>query len=55
MAVLRESTGPVHVSRLEAAWPDAVQRQRCLAALVADGLAEVHVTDRYQLPVSPST
>jgi len=39
MAVLRESDGPVHLSRLEAAWPDSAQRARCLAGLVEDGLA----------------
>jgi A/G-specific adenine glycosylase len=54
MAVLRDSTRPVPPSRLEAVWPDADQRRRCLAALVADGLAELHVTGRYQLPGSPS-
>ncbi|MCH1866127.1 A/G-specific adenine glycosylase [Nocardioides sp. CFH 31398] len=39
MAVLRDADGPVHVSSLGAVWPDAVQRERCLEGLVADGLA----------------
>jgi A/G-specific adenine glycosylase len=40
MAVLRDSDLPVHTSTLEAAWPDAEQRDRCLDSLVQDGLAE---------------
>ncbi len=39
LAVLREAEGPVHVSRLEAAWAAAPQRERCLDSLVTDGLA----------------
>jgi A/G-specific adenine glycosylase len=39
MAVLRESDGPVHDSRLDAVWADSVQRTRCLAGLIEDGLA----------------
>ncbi|WP_299056503.1 A/G-specific adenine glycosylase [uncultured Nocardioides sp.] len=39
MAVLRDADGPVHLSALEAAWPESVQRERCLEGLVADGLA----------------
>ncbi|WP_307816505.1 A/G-specific adenine glycosylase [Nocardioides limicola] len=38
MAVLREAEGPVHLSRLEAVWSDAAQRDRCLSSLLADGL-----------------
>jgi A/G-specific adenine glycosylase len=38
LAVLRDSPGPVALSAVEAAWPDADQRERALAALVADGL-----------------
>jgi A/G-specific adenine glycosylase len=38
MAVLRESDGPVHRSSLDAAWPDAEQRERCLSSLAQDGL-----------------
>lgn len=38
LSVLREEHGPVHRSRLEAAWQPADQRERCLASLRADGL-----------------
>ena len=48
LAVLREG-GPVEEVTLEAAWPDAGQRQRALAGLLADGL--VHRRGRrYGLP-----
>ena len=50
LAVVRESTGPVHRSRLDATWPDADQRARCLAALVADGLLEAAGAQSYMLP-----
>ena len=40
MAALRESAAPVPCSELELVWEDPVQRERCLDALVADGLAE---------------
>ena len=39
LAVLRDAEGPVHRSRLEAVWAEQEQRDRCLAALVTDGLA----------------
>ncbi len=38
LAVLRDSEGSVHRSRLDLAWSEEVQRERCLAGLVADGL-----------------
>ncbi|HEX5089877.1 MAG TPA: A/G-specific adenine glycosylase [Nocardioides sp.] len=39
LAVVRDSQEPVHVSRLEAAWPgDPAQRARALESLVRDGL-----------------
>ena len=38
LAVLRDSDGPVHRSRLDAAWSEETQRIRCLASLVEDGL-----------------
>ena len=50
MAVLRESDAPVHRSRLEAVWADDAQRDRCLAGLVADGLAVEVVPGAYALP-----
>jgi A/G-specific adenine glycosylase len=40
LAAVRDSSGPVHRSHLDATWPDAGQRARCLASLVADGLLE---------------
>ncbi|WP_028638787.1 adenine glycosylase [Nocardioides sp. URHA0032] len=50
LAVLRDSAGPVHRSRLDAAWTEEAQRVRCLASLVEDGLV-VHVgPDTYALP-----
>ena len=51
MAVLRETDGPVHASRLDAAWPqDGVQRSRCLDALVADGLVRRTGASSWALP-----
>jgi len=50
LAVLRDSDGPVPAARLDAAWPDAGQRARSLASLVADGLAEPLPGGSYALP-----
>jgi A/G-specific adenine glycosylase len=50
LGTVRDADGPVHVSRLEAAWPDALQRERCLAALVADGLLAPAGGTAYALP-----
>lgn len=50
MAVLREALGAVHVSALEAAWGPTEQRERCLAGLVADGLAVQVGPETYALP-----
>jgi len=50
LAVLRDADEPVPAARLDAAWPDAPQRTRALASLVADGLAEPLPGDRYALP-----
>jgi A/G-specific adenine glycosylase len=47
--VLRASAGPVERARLDLVWPDAVQRERALGGLVADGLVH-HDGDRYALP-----
>lgn len=42
LKVLREASPlPVLLDRVIAVWPDAVQRERAIASLVADGLAEV--------------
>ena len=50
LAVLREDDGPVHRSRLEAVWQRGDQLDRCLAALLADGLLEAVGGDSYGLP-----
>ena len=50
MAVLRESEGPVPVSAVEASWPDAGQRDRALAALLAEGLVRHASRGRLALP-----
>jgi A/G-specific adenine glycosylase len=46
---LRAADGAVASVRLQQLWPDAAQRDRALASLVADGLA-VAVGDSYRLP-----
>jgi A/G-specific adenine glycosylase len=50
LAVLRESDDPVPAADLAAVWDDADQRERALAGLLADGLAERTTGDRYRLP-----
>jgi A/G-specific adenine glycosylase len=51
MAVLRDADGPVHSSRLDAAWPqDADQRSRCLDGLLADGLVSRTGASSWSLP-----
>ena len=50
MAVLREAHGAVERTRLDAVWPDAVQRDRALHSLVCDGLVEPRSADRFALP-----
>jgi A/G-specific adenine glycosylase len=49
LAVARDAPGVVPLRRLEPAWPDATQRQRCLESLVSDGLL-VASGDGYALP-----
>ncbi len=49
MAVLREAEGSVSKTRLDLVWPEAAQRERALASLLADGLA-VETAGRYSLP-----
>jgi A/G-specific adenine glycosylase len=48
--VLREATTPVPAQRLALAWTDDLQRERCLDALVADGLVEPLAGRTYRLP-----
>ncbi|KQW47011.1 adenine glycosylase [Nocardioides sp. Root1257] len=50
LAVLRDSDGPVHRSRLDAAWADEPQRLRCLAGLIEDRLVVESGPDTYALP-----
>lgn len=50
LAVLRDAPGTVARERLDAAWDDRAQRERCLASLLADGLAVRDGDDRYALP-----
>ncbi len=50
LAVLREAHGEVGQARLDAVWPDAVQRARALDGLVADGLVEPVEQGVYRLP-----
>ena len=50
MAVLRAAPDPVGRSELDAVWDDAEQRERALAALVADGLVVTADGDSYALP-----
>jgi A/G-specific adenine glycosylase len=50
LAVLRDSDGPVHRSRLDAAWSDEAQRVRCVASLIEDRLLVAAGPDTYALP-----
>lgn len=50
LAVLRDSPAPVPKTVLDAAWPDPAQRDRALASLVTDGLAQTRPDGRYALP-----
>ncbi|WP_431679259.1 A/G-specific adenine glycosylase [Kitasatospora sp. KL5] len=50
LAVLREAHGEVPQARLDAVWPDAVQRARALDGLVSDGLVEPVAQGVYRLP-----
>lgn len=50
MALLRATLEPVHRTSVEAVWPDATQRDRCLAGLVSDGLVVAAGPSTYALP-----
>jgi A/G-specific adenine glycosylase len=50
LALLRESNGAVHRSRLDAVWAPADQRERCLASLIEDGLVIRTSAHSYALP-----
>ncbi|WP_120337752.1 A/G-specific adenine glycosylase [Cryobacterium soli] len=49
MAELRSTHHPVTAAEIEGLWPDAVQRDRALAGLLADGLAVCVDTGMYAL------
>jgi A/G-specific adenine glycosylase len=49
LGLVRDADAPVPTHRLDLAWSEAEQRDRCLAGLVADGLL-TRVGDRYALP-----
>jgi A/G-specific adenine glycosylase len=50
MSVLRDADGPVEKIRLDAVWPEALQRERALDGLVADGLVDPLADGTYALP-----
>jgi A/G-specific adenine glycosylase len=50
LAVLRDATGPVPASRLDAVWPGELQRARALDGLVADGLVDALPNGQFALP-----
>jgi A/G-specific adenine glycosylase len=49
LAVLRDADGEVPAYRLDLAWNNPEQRSRCLASLIADGLA-IETTNGFALP-----
>jgi hypothetical protein len=48
--VLRATKDPVDKGRLDLAWQEAGQRDRCLASLLTDGLVEQIEDGRFTLP-----
>ncbi|NYE17503.1 A/G-specific adenine glycosylase [Actinomadura citrea] len=50
LAVLRDAEDPVEKPALDVVWSDAVQRERALDALIADGLVDPLDDGRYALP-----
>lgn len=50
MAELRASDVPVTQDEIALVWPDAEQRDRALASLLRDGLAEGDDAEGYRLP-----
>ncbi|REE97975.1 A/G-specific adenine glycosylase [Thermomonospora umbrina] len=50
LAVLRQAEGPVEKPALDIVWSDAVQRERALDGLIADGLIDPLDDGRYALP-----
>ena len=50
MALARETESSIGAAQVEAAWPQAEQRERCLAGLEADGLLTQVTPGRWALP-----
>jgi A/G-specific adenine glycosylase len=50
LAVVRDAHGPVGKAALDAVWDDAVQRERALDSLVADGLLDPLPDGTFALP-----
>jgi A/G-specific adenine glycosylase len=50
LGTLRDASGPVPVAGLGAGWPDRAQRDRVVAALLADGLAQLYAGELIGLP-----
>ncbi|MEV4003709.1 A/G-specific adenine glycosylase [Actinomadura sp. NPDC049753] len=50
LAVLRDAEHPVEKPALDVVWSDAVQRERALDTLIADGLVDPLEDGRYALP-----
>ncbi|MGW3772957.1 A/G-specific adenine glycosylase [Actinomadura verrucosospora] len=50
LAVLRDAEHPVETPALDIVWSDAVQRERALDTLIADGLVDPLEDGRYALP-----
>jgi A/G-specific adenine glycosylase len=50
LAVLRHAHGSVSAAELDGTWPDAIQRARALASLLADGLVIQRHDGRLHLP-----
>jgi A/G-specific adenine glycosylase len=50
LAILRDATGPVPLTRLDAVWNVADQRRRALAGLITDGLVCELGHDLFALP-----
>jgi A/G-specific adenine glycosylase len=50
LGAVREATEPVPPESLHRLWPDAVQRARALASLLADGLLVGDDRKGYRLP-----
>jgi A/G-specific adenine glycosylase len=52
MAAIRTSHEPVSRAQLDLVWPDAIQRERALDTLIADGLVDPVEQDHFSLPAT---